>query len=75
MHPMDTGLVAGIPAFYIEHITLSDPAGRSVLRLALYEPVAENPTFSFDFGNRPRTALQLTGSDNNGNRVAAEVAP
>ncbi len=75
MHPMDTGLVAGIPAFYIEQLRLSDAAGQAVLRLALYEPVSENPTFSFDFGSRPRTALQLVGSDNNGNRVAAEVVP
>lgn len=75
MHPMDTGLVAGIPAFHIERITLETDAGQALLNLSLYEPVSENPTFSFDFSTRPTAVLRLTGADNNGNRILAEVAP
>lgn len=75
MHPMDTGLVAGIPAFYIERLALQAPDGQALLRLSLFEPVSENPTFSFDFRARPLPGLQLTGVDNNGNKILAEVAP
>lgn len=73
MHPMDTGLVAGIPAFYIENVKLETEAGQPMFTLALFEPVSENPTFSFDFSGKPPPALRLVGADNNGNRVFAEV--
>ena len=53
MHPMDTGLVAGIPAFHIEQLDLLDARRQPMLRLALYEPVAENPIFSFDLDAQP----------------------
>lgn len=74
MHPMDTGLVAGIPAFYLERLQLQTPTGEPVLTLALFEPVSENPTFSFDFPASP-PLLQLRGVDNNGNKLAEEVRP
>jgi sulfur-oxidizing protein SoxY len=78
MHPMDTGLVSGIPAFHIEHMSLSDDQARHYMELDLYEPVAENPVFSFDLPKLPRSRLMLTGRDNDGNRiekVIEEVAP
>ncbi len=74
MHPMDTGLVAGIPAFYIEHLQLDDALLRPLWRLALHEPVSENPLLTFELGERPQGTLRLRGRDNNGNRIAAEVA-
>lgn len=74
MHPMDTGLVAGVPAFYVNRLALRDAQGRELMRLATYEPVSENPVFSFDFEHRPRGALRLVGTDNNGNRVDGIVA-
>ncbi len=73
MHPMDTGLVAGIPAFYIENVKLETEGGQPLFTLSLFEPVSENPTFSFDFNGKPPPALRLVGADNNGNRVFAEV--
>ncbi|HMX16018.1 MAG TPA: quinoprotein dehydrogenase-associated SoxYZ-like carrier [Rhodocyclaceae bacterium] len=75
MHPMDTGLVAGIPAFYLEELALRDEAGTEYLRLQTFEPVSENPVFSFDLPEKPVGKLVLSGRDNNGNRVAAGVAP
>lgn len=75
MHPMDTGLVAGIPAFHLERLQLADAAGKTVLSMRLFEPVSENPTFSFDLPARPTRLMRLDGADNNGNRVAAEVPP
>ncbi len=70
MHPMDTGLVAGIPAFHVTRLALRDGSGREWARLQTWEPVSENPMFSFDFGAHLPTGLQLVGQDNNGNRIA-----
>lgn len=69
MHPMDTGLVGGIPAFYLKQFAVIDAGGTELLRLATWEPVSENPVFSFDFAARPSGPFRVTGVDNNGNRV------
>ncbi len=74
MHPMDTGLAPGIPAFYIEKLSLQDASGREWLTLDTFEPVSENPVFSFDFPGKPPEGLSLVGRDNNGNRINARVA-
>jgi len=73
MHPMDTGLVGGIPAFYVNRLSVRDAQGTELLRLNTYEPVSENPVFSFDFPGRPPAGLQIVGTDNNGNRIASRV--
>ena len=73
MHPMDTGLAGGIPAFYLNRLSLRDANGRELMRLQAFEPVSENPVFSFDFPGVPSGRLQLVGSDNNGNRIAGSV--
>ena len=75
MHPMDTGLVAGIPAFYLEELALRDEAGTEYLKLQTFEPVSENPVFSFDLPAKPVGKLVFSGRDNNGNRVDAGVSP
>ena len=76
MHPMDTGLAPGIPAFYIEKLSLSDASGAQLMEIETFEPVSENPVFSFDFlpGRTPQLPLRLSGVDNNGNRIQAQVA-
>jgi sulfur-oxidizing protein SoxY len=73
MHPMDTGLVGGIPAFYLEQMAVLDAGGTELLRLATWEPVSENPVFSFDFAARPSGPFRVTGVDNNGNRVEGRL--
>jgi sulfur-oxidizing protein SoxY len=73
MHPMDTGLVGGIPAFYVNKLSLMDASGAELMRLNAFEPVSENPVFSFDFRDRPAGALRLVGTDNNGNRIKGSV--
>ncbi len=72
MHPMDTGLVGGIPAFYVNRLSLRD-GERELLRLNAFEPLSENPVFSFDFAGVPHGRLQLVGTDNNGNRIAGAI--
>ncbi|MCQ8896668.1 quinoprotein dehydrogenase-associated SoxYZ-like carrier [Limnobacter humi] len=74
-HPMDTGLVAGVPAFYIEELTLQDSRQQVLARLYPFEPVSENPLFSFDFDRKPAGPVSLVGRDNNGNRIDAQVQP
>jgi sulfur-oxidizing protein SoxY len=69
MHPMDTGLVSGVPAFYLARLVVRDANGRDLLRLQTFEPVSENPVLSFDFRPSPPGPLRLVGMDNNGNRI------
>lgn len=77
VHPMDTGLAAGIPAFHIEELAVSDRSGALLMRIQTYEPVAENPVFTIDLNKGAAGAgpLHVTGRDNNGNRIDARVKP
>ncbi len=74
MHPMDTGLVGGIPAFFVSKLSVRDAADRELARLLTYEPVSENPVFSFDFATPPKGPLSISGTDNNGNRIALKAS-
>jgi sulfur-oxidizing protein SoxY len=69
MHPMDTGLVGGIPAFFVNRLSVQDAQGRELARLQAFEPVSENPVFSFDFAQPPAGGVRVVGADNNGNRI------
>ncbi len=73
MHPMDTGLVAGIPAFYLEQLELRDASGQPWWRLALHEPVSENPLITLEMPVQGPREFRLLGQDNNGNRIDAGV--
>ena len=73
MHPMDTGLVGGIPAFYLSKLAVRDVQDRELLRIQTFEPVSENPVFSFDFSRPPPGPLRIVGVDNNGNRIDSRV--
>ncbi|MDD5295987.1 MAG: quinoprotein dehydrogenase-associated SoxYZ-like carrier [Rhodocyclaceae bacterium] len=70
-HPMDTGLAASIPAFFLQELVLTDETGAPYLRLKVHEPVSQNPVFSFDIPAEMRAGhrLRLTGVDNGGNRL------
>lgn len=73
MHPMDTGLVAGVPAFYIEDLQLLDDTGQAWWRIALREPVSENPIITFELPPQSPAGFRLVGRDNNGNRIDTGV--
>lgn len=73
MHPMDTGLVPGVPAFYVEQLELLDAAEQPWWRLHLREPVSENPLLTIDMPVQGPRAFRLVGQDNNGNRIDAPV--
>lgn len=55
-HPMDTGLAAGIPAFYLNSLVVRDDAGEVLAEMDLYEPVSENPTLTL----KPAVGLEAT---------------
>lgn len=76
IHPMDTGLAAGIPSFHIEDLLVSAADGRPLMRIHPFEPVSENPVFTLDLhkGTSASGALRVSGRDNNGNRIDAGVA-
>lgn len=67
-HPMDTGLAAGIPAFYMNELEVKNNAGDVVAQLDLFEPVSENPTLTL----RPKIGvdaetLHVSTRDTEGN--------
>lgn len=68
-HPMDNGLLGGIPEFYIEQAQLRDADGQVLGQLQLFPAVSENPALSFDLLGQPRAELWLR--DNNGNEFQA----
>lgn len=73
IHPMDTGLANGIPAFYIDRIVFSDAKGETLARVHSFEPISENPVLSFDLkGSGP---VRVSGGDIQGNKFSAEIKP
>lgn len=74
MHPMDTGLVAGIPAFHLDALELRDATGEPCWRLALHEPVSENPLITFELPRQLSGPFRLIGRDNNGHRIDTMVS-
>jgi sulfur-oxidizing protein SoxY len=75
MHPMDTGLAAGIPEFFLEELTLAGADGRTLTRIEPYQPLSANPLFTLDLPDGTSGPLQLRGRDNNGNRVESLIEP
>jgi sulfur-oxidizing protein SoxY len=73
LHPMDTGLAPGVPAFYAETIELADDQGKRLATIKPYEPISENPLFTLDLPGKTRVIL--SGRDNNGNLFNADIAP
>jgi len=74
MHPMDTGLANGIPEFYLEHLDLLDANGALLAKIETYQPVSENPVFTLEIYKDVKTPINLSGSDNNGNRLEASIS-
>ncbi|WP_395454857.1 quinoprotein dehydrogenase-associated SoxYZ-like carrier [Azospirillum melinis] len=76
-HPNDTGLVDGIPAYFVEtlQVDAQTPGGSPTLaRIDSLEPVSENPVYSLDVRPPPdATALILRGRDNQGGEIRATI--
>lgn len=76
-HPNDTGLVDGIPAYFVEtlQVEAQSPGGSAELaKIDSLEPVSENPVYSLDVRPPPdATALVLRGRDNQGGEIRATI--
>lgn len=72
-HPQDTGLVAGIPAYFIEELALTGDDGRELGRLQTGEPVAENPVFTLELHPGAARAVRLRGRDNQAGEIDATI--
>ena len=70
-HPMDNGLVGGIPEFFLNQAELRGVDGTVLATLELFPAVSENPTLSFDVRGNAPTEVWLR--DNNGNEFKAEL--
>ncbi len=74
IHPEDTGLAAGIPAFYIQALDLADVQGKPLMHIEGFEPLSENPVFTVDIpAASASTGYQVSGRDNNGNAISATI--
>jgi len=69
-HPMDNGLVGGVPEFFLNQAELRTPTGEVLASLELFPAVAENPTLSLETRTPEPTHLWLR--DNNGNEFEAD---
>ena len=72
-HPMDTGLADGIPVFILEELGLQNDVGEDMAKLELYEPINEDPTFTFFFDSGLERSMRVVGRDNNGNTIDATI--
>ena len=70
-HPMDNGMVGGIPEFFLNHAELRDQDDQLMARLELFPAVSENPSLAFDIEGAGQTRLLLR--DNSGNQFSATL--
>ncbi|EKM96851.1 quinoprotein dehydrogenase-associated SoxYZ-like carrier [Stutzerimonas stutzeri] len=70
-HPMDNGLVGGIPEFFVNQAELRTVDGEVLATLELFPAVGENPSLSLEVEGQEETRLWLR--DNNGNEFEAAL--
>lgn len=74
-HPMDNGMIANTPAYFVETIEVMGGTGEAIARLALSEAVAPDPTFTLLTDERaPSPRLRVRARDNNGGDFRGEVS-
>lgn len=77
LHPMDSGMVGNVPAFFVGDVEVRQEGSEAVLlAMTLAESASENPMFVFEFANGEHTeskALTIWMEDNNGYRFEGEI--
>lgn len=71
-HPQDSGLVAGVPAYFLESLMVRDDQGGVLARLETFEALSEDPVLTLEL--TPSVAarrLVISGRDNQGGEIAA----
>ncbi|OPX55547.1 sulfur-oxidizing protein SoxY [Oceanospirillum multiglobuliferum] len=72
-HPMDTGLIDGTPAFWLNEIEVQNEQGTALGLLRLSEPVSANPRLTLNFKQVQNQGLQLSMRDNDGNHFQSPL--
>lgn len=73
-HPMDNGMIANTPAYFIETVEVLGKDGAPLARLALSEAVASDPTFTLVTDEAAASGtLLIRARDNNGGDFRGEV--
>jgi sulfur-oxidizing protein SoxY len=70
-HPMDNGMVSGIPEFFINQAELRGADNQLLARLELFPAVSENPSLAFDIEGGGPTRLTLR--DTSGSQFEAAI--
>ena len=70
-HPMDNGMVSGVPEFFINHAELRSADDQLLARLELFPAVSENPNLAFDIEGPGQTRLIIR--DNSGDEFDASI--
>jgi len=66
-HPMDNGMIANAPAYFIETVEITGRDGSPLARLTLSEAIAPDPVFSLAIEEeRPSERFAIRARDNNG---------
>lgn len=74
-HPMDNGMIANAPAYFVETVEITGSDGAALARLALSEAVAPDPVFSLILvEQRPSDSFAIRARDNNGGDFRGSVA-
>ncbi|PZQ12909.1 MAG: quinoprotein dehydrogenase-associated SoxYZ-like carrier [Ancylobacter novellus] len=73
-HPMDNGMIPGVPAYFIETVEIADAAGAPLARLALSEAVAPDPVLTL-LVRAAGGPLTIRARDNNGGDFRGEAPP
>ncbi len=74
VHPMDNGMIANIPAYFIETLDVTDAVGAPLAKLTLSEAISANPVVTL-LPDLPADAgpLKVAARDNNGGSFKADV--
>jgi len=74
-HPMDTGLVEGIPAYNVETITLRGPDGVELARMEVQGSVSEDPAFTMMLSPAKDGPVSVSIRDTSGREFGGRIAP
>jgi sulfur-oxidizing protein SoxY len=73
-HPMDTGLVANIPTYHLETLTVKNGSGAHLASMEIWASVAEDPAITILPIAAPGDRLTVDARDTNGRDYHADVA-
>ncbi len=72
-HPMDTGLVANIPTYHLEDVTVKTADGAELATMAVWASVAEDPAITMMPHAAAGDMVRVEARDTNGRNYLARV--